>query len=126
MRLFLKSTPAGTVTPPLRLLTLAALTPPEYHVTLCDESAGERIDFHTNADIVGITGYLFQKAHVFALADRFRASGKLVVMGGPMCNLIPEECRPPCDVLFEGEAGYTWPGYLPEFPFGKKPVRDLT
>src|SRR5438876_2337937 len=27
--------------PPLGLIILAALTPPEYHVTLCDESADE-------------------------------------------------------------------------------------
>src|SRR4051812_2554578 len=72
---FMKLTPYGAVYPPLGLLTLAALTPPEYRVTLCDESAGERVDFNTDADIVGVTGYLFQKAHVFALADRFRAAG---------------------------------------------------
>ncbi len=116
---FIELTPYAAVYPPLGLLTLAALTPPEYKVTLCDESAGERVDFNTGADIVGITGYLFQKPHVFALADRFRAKGKLVVMGGPMCNLIPEECRPHCDILFEGEAEYTWPRFLAEFAEGR-------
>ena len=29
-----------------------------------------------------------------------------------MANLLPEECRPHCDVLFEGEAEYTWPRFL--------------
>lgn len=116
---FMKMTPYGAVYPPLGLLTLAALTPPEYHVVLCDESAGEQVDFRTKAEIVGITGYLFQKAHVFALADRFRAAGRLVVLGGPMCNLIPEECRPHCDVLFEGEAEHTWPRFLREFAEGR-------
>ena len=62
---FVKMTPYGAVYPPLGLLTLAALTPAEYHVTLCDESAGERIDFESDADIVGITGYLFQMVHVY-------------------------------------------------------------
>src|SRR5687767_10329346 len=62
---FLKLTHYGAVYPPLGLLTLAALTPPEYEVSLVDESAGERVDFNTDADIICVTGYLFQKAHVF-------------------------------------------------------------
>src|SRR3954463_9522784 len=62
---FLKLTPYGAVYPPLGLITLSALTPPDYDVTLCDENAGEKIDFETRAEIVGITGYLFQREHVF-------------------------------------------------------------
>jgi hypothetical protein len=57
-------TPYGAVYPPLGLITLAALTPPEYAVTVCDESAGETIDFDTAAEIVGVTGYLFQHDHL--------------------------------------------------------------
>jgi radical SAM superfamily enzyme YgiQ (UPF0313 family) len=116
---FLKLTPYGAVYPPLGLLTLAALTPPEFDVVVCDESAGETIAFDTDADVVGITGYLFQMVHVFAIADRFRALGKTVVIGGPAANLLPQECRPHCDVLFEGEAEYTWPRFLREFADGR-------
>jgi radical SAM superfamily enzyme len=36
-----------------------------------------------------------------------------------MANLIPEECRPHCDVLFEGEAEYTWPRFLKEHAVGR-------
>src|SRR5437660_2385734 len=115
---FIKMTPYGAVYPPLGLITLAALTPPEYHVTVCDESAGEQVDFDTEADIIGITGYLFQMMRVFEIADRFRARGKLVVLGGPMATLLPEECRAHCDVLFEGEAEYTWPRFLREHVAG--------
>jgi radical SAM superfamily enzyme YgiQ (UPF0313 family) len=115
---FIKMTPYGAVYPPLGLLTLAALTPPEYRVTLCDENAGEAIDFETDADVIGLTGYLFQMAHVFAIADRFRRRGKTVVLGGPMATLVPEECRGHCDVLFEGEAEYTWPRFLKEYAGG--------
>src|SRR5438270_2725223 len=52
---FLKMTPFGAAYPPLGLITLAALTPPDYDVTVCDESAGEKIDFDTDAAIVGVT-----------------------------------------------------------------------
>ena len=53
----LRLTPFRAVNAPLGLLTLAALTPREYRVTLCDENAGEPVDYDTSAQIVGITGY---------------------------------------------------------------------
>jgi radical SAM superfamily enzyme YgiQ (UPF0313 family) len=116
---FLALTHFGGVYPPLGLLTLAALTPPEYDVVICDENAGETVAYDTDADLVGITGYLFQMVGSFAIADRFRARGKTVVLGGPMANLLPEECRSHCDVLFEGEAEYTWPRFLREYAEGR-------
>ena len=62
---------------------------------------------------------LFQKTDVLAHADEFRRRGKTVVIGGPMANLLPEVCRPHCDVLFEGEAEYTWPRFLREYAAGR-------
>jgi radical SAM superfamily enzyme YgiQ (UPF0313 family) len=115
----LNLTPFRAVTPPLGLLTLAALAPPEYSVTICDENAGERVDYDTSAQIVGITGYNLQNARVFANAERFRARGKTVVLGGPLANSLPEQCRRHCDVLFEGEAEYTWPQFLRDFASGR-------
>src|ERR1700686_1298582 len=101
-------TPYKAIFPPLGLLTLAALAPPEFTVTLCDENAGQPVDYNVDAEIIGITGYIIQITRVFEIADRFRALGKTVVIGGPMANLLPHECRQHCDVLFEGEAEYTW------------------
>lgn len=119
MEHFMEKTPFAAVFPPLGLLTLTALTPPEFHVTLSDENAGEKIDFDSDADIIGITGYIIQMKRVFEIADRFRARGKTVILGGPIANLIPELCRPHCDVLFEGEAEYTWPRFLREWQEGR-------
>src|SRR5215470_9770847 len=116
---FLPLTPYKAVFPPLGLLTLAALTPPDFPVELCDENAGERVDFATDARVVCVTGYILQMKRVFEIADRFRALGKTVVLGGPMANLLPEECRRHCDVLFEGEAEYTWPRFLREYAEGR-------
>jgi radical SAM superfamily enzyme YgiQ (UPF0313 family) len=109
---FVPPTPYRAIFPPLGLLTLAALTPPEFRVTICDEDAGESVDYMTDAQIVTITGYILRMERVFEITDRFRACGKLVVIGGPLANLLPDECRPHCDVLFEGEAEYTWPRFL--------------
>jgi radical SAM superfamily enzyme YgiQ (UPF0313 family) len=120
---FLELTPYRAVFPPLGLLTLAALTPPDVHVTVCDENAGEPIDYDTDADIVGVTGYILQAARVLEIADAFRARGKTVVLGGPLANLLPDECRPHCDVLFEGEAEYTWPRFLADYAAGRRADR---
>lgn len=119
MEHFMGLTPYAAVFPPLGLLTLAALTPPEFHVALSDENADEKIDFNNDADIICITGYIIQMKRVFEIADTFRARGKTVVIGGPVANLIPDLCRPHCDVLFEGEAEYTWPRFLKEWQEGK-------
>ena len=119
MEHFIALTPFAAVFPPLGLLTLAGLTPPEFPITLCDENAGEEVNFETDAEIVGITGYIIQIKRVFEIADRFRALGKTVVLGGPMANLLPEECRSHCDVLFEGEAEYTWPRFLRDYTVDK-------
>ena len=112
-------TPYQAVFPPLGLLTLAALTPPDFHVTLCDENAGERVDYDTTPRSSASPATSFQKAaRASPSPTQFRQRGKTVVIGGPMANLLPEECRPHCDVLFEGEAEYTWPRFLREYAGG--------
>src|SRR5438552_17571158 len=86
MEYLLRITPYQAICPPLGLLTLAALTPDDFRVTICDENAGDRVDYNTSAQIVGITGYLLQKADVFAHAEQFRKRGKTVIIGGPLAN----------------------------------------
>jgi radical SAM superfamily enzyme YgiQ (UPF0313 family) len=119
MEYLMRMTADQAVFPPLGLLTLAALTPDDFHVTICDENAGERVDYDTPAQIVGITGYLLQKTAVLTHAEQFRKRGKTVVLGGPLANLLPQVCRPHCDVLFEGEAEYTWPRFLRDYCTGR-------
>src|SRR5947209_16623305 len=80
MEHFMALTPFSAVFPPLGLLTLSALTPPEFRVTLCDENAGEAVNFRTDAQVVGVTGYIIQMPRAFEIADRFRALGKTVVL----------------------------------------------
>ena len=115
---FLPITPYQAIFPPLGLLTLAALTPPDFTVTLCDENIGEDVDYLTDAPLIGITGYIIQIERVFEIAERFRALGKTVVIGGPLANLLPDVCALYCDVLFEGEAEYTWPRFLRDYLAG--------
>jgi radical SAM superfamily enzyme YgiQ (UPF0313 family) len=122
---FMALTPFHAVFPPLGLLTLAGLTPRELTVEVCDENAGEEVNFDTDADVVGVTGYIIQLKRAFEIADRFRALGKTVVLGGPMANLLPHECRRHCDVLFEGEAEHTWPRFLRAYAEGRHAAHYL-
>jgi radical SAM superfamily enzyme YgiQ (UPF0313 family) len=103
--------------PNLSLPTVAALAPREHEIVLCDENV-EEIDFATDADIVGITGYVIHKNRIFEIASEFRRRGKFVVAGGPFASLCPEELRGRVDVLFVDEAEYTWPQFLREYAAG--------
>jgi radical SAM superfamily enzyme YgiQ (UPF0313 family) len=105
------------VFPNLALPTVAGLTPAPHEVVLCDENV-EAVDFDTDADVVGITGFVIHKRRIFELAEAFRRRGKLVVAGGPFATLCPEELRGKVDVLFVGEAEYTWPQFVREYEAG--------
>lgn len=105
------------VFPNLSLPTVAGITPREHEVVLCDENV-EEVNFETDADIVGLTGYVVHKNRIFELADEFRRRGKLVVAGGPFASLCPEELQDKVDVLFIDEAEYTWPQFLRDYEAG--------
>jgi radical SAM superfamily enzyme YgiQ (UPF0313 family) len=106
------------VFPNLALPTVAGLTPPPHEVVLCDENV-EAIDFDTDADVVGITGFVVHKRRMFEIAEAFRRRGKMVVAGGPFATLCPEELRGKVDVLFVGEAEYTWPQFVRDYETGQ-------
>ena len=106
------------VMPPLGLATVAALTPDHYDITIVDENI-EPIDFDIEADLIVMSAMGIQEERLFEIADRFRASGYTVCMGGPICNVVPERCRPHCDVLFEGEGEYTWKAFLEAWERGE-------
>jgi radical SAM superfamily enzyme YgiQ (UPF0313 family) len=105
------------VMPPLGLAILGALVPPEFDVEIVDENV-EPIDFDAPCDLVALSAMAIQESRLFEIADQFRRRGRLVCMGGPICNVLPERCRPHCDVLFEGEGEHTWPRFLDEWRRG--------
>jgi radical SAM superfamily enzyme YgiQ (UPF0313 family) len=98
--------------------TLAALTPPDVEVVICDETV-EAVDLDMPCDLVGITGYVSQSRRMMELARMFRDRGRLVAIGGPFASLSPERCRHHCDILFTGEAERTWPAFLEDFRAGR-------
>ena len=105
------------VFPNLSLPTVAGLTPREHEVILCDENV-ETIDFDTDADIIGLTGYIVHKKRFLEIAKSFKQRGKFVVAGGPYASLCPEEIEGKVDVLFVDEGEYTWPQFLKDYEKG--------
>ena len=105
------------VFPNLSLPTVAGITPRGHEVVLCDENV-EPVNFDTDADIIGLTGYVIHQQRIFELAAEFRRRGKFVVAGGPFASLCPEALRERVDVLFVDEAEYTWPQFLRDYAAG--------
>jgi radical SAM superfamily enzyme YgiQ (UPF0313 family) len=105
---------------PLTMPTLKALVPPELgaQVRIVDEMV-EDVDFRTPADLVGITAITGTAPRAFEIADRFRALGSKVVLGGVHPTLRTEECLPHADAVVRGYAERTWPRLLRDFSAGR-------
>jgi radical SAM superfamily enzyme YgiQ (UPF0313 family) len=105
--------------PSLSLLVLAAETPPDVAVEYLEiedvRTAGEaRLDF----DLVGITSSTAMAYDMYALADRYRAAGVPVVLGGLHVTQVPDEARAHADAVCVGEAELTWPTLIDDFRRG--------
>src|SRR5438128_8787493 len=100
---------------------LKALTPRPHEVTFTDELMAdldlEKID--READVVGITAMGPQIRRAYDLADRFRARGKRVVLGGTWVSLTPEESLAHADAVVAGEAEHVWPALLADLEAGR-------
>ena len=93
--------------PPLSVLTLAASTPEEVKVSIVDENL-EKIDFDTEADLIGITIMTPQAVRGYQIADQFRGEGKKVVLGGFHVSHLPEEALNHADAVVIGEGDRIW------------------
>ena len=93
--------------PPLSLKQVAAATPSSWEVIMVDE-VHEDIPFDGKFDLVGITAMTHQAFRAYEIADRFRASGVPVVLGGIHPTVLPEEAGAHADAVVVGEAEPVW------------------
>jgi radical SAM superfamily enzyme YgiQ (UPF0313 family) len=85
------------------LLAVAACIPRDrYEVVLTDENI-ETVDFDLKADLVGISAMTSYVNRGYEIADRFRAKGVPVVMGGVHASFMPQEALKHCDAVVIGE-----------------------
>ena len=106
------------MSPPLALLTVAALTPPEHRVTFHDENIGRprRVG---RPDLVGISVKADTFARACTLAAAWRRRGVPVVLGGIHPTVCPDDCAPWADALVIGEAEPVWSTLLADLRRGR-------
>jgi radical SAM superfamily enzyme YgiQ (UPF0313 family) len=105
---------------PLGLLVIAALTPPEWEVTVFDENLGVP-DYHAlpKPDLVGITAFTSQANRAYDVADEFRQRGVSVVIGGIHATMCQDEARQHVDSIVTGEAESIWQTVLDDAKLGQ-------
>ncbi|HET9481281.1 MAG TPA: radical SAM protein [Candidatus Polarisedimenticolia bacterium] len=105
--------------PSLGLLTVAGLTPPDVDVVyreIAEPGPDEPLD---GFDLVGISSYTAQIDEAYALADRYRASGVPVVLGGLHVSLLPDEAAEHADSIVLFGAERAWPRLLADYRAGR-------
>ena len=96
--------------PSLGLLSLAACTPPGHTLRYFDaERDGAEPAEAYDCDLVAISTFSAQVFEAYAVADRLRAAGVKVAMGGLHVSVLPEEALAHADHVFIGEGETTWP-----------------
>jgi radical SAM superfamily enzyme YgiQ (UPF0313 family) len=105
---------------PLGLLVVAALTPPEWEITIIDENMGVP-DYSAMPppDLVGITAFTSQANRAYQVAAEFRHRGVNVVMGGIHATMCSREAMEYVDSVVTGEAESVWGSVLDDFRGGR-------
>lgn len=102
-----------TLTPPLALGMLAALTPDDWDISIIDENFDD-FEFE-EADIVGITSLTFSINRAYEIASVYKEHAIPVVMGGIHVSMVPEEAEKYSDTIVIGEAESVWNTVLNDF-----------
>jgi radical SAM superfamily enzyme YgiQ (UPF0313 family) len=103
---------------PLGLMTVAALLPQHWQFKLIDENVEPLTDAHLDrAQVVMTGGMLPQQQNIFTIAQRARAMGKPVVVGGPDPTQQPH-LYVDADYLVLGEGEVTIPHFLADLSRG--------
>ena len=103
--------------PSLSLAAIAAVTPPEWELQLCDDHF-EQIDYDTDADLNALTAMTPQAPRAYEIAAEFKSRGKTVVMGGFHASNLPDEALAHVDAVVVGEGELVWPRLLADYCSG--------
>ena len=110
--------------PPLGLATLAAYLAPDDEAVIVDEHV-EGPDIADGSgcgdrpDLVVIQVYITNAYRAYRLADRYRARGAFVALGGLHVTSLPDEASAHADAIFLGPGEQTFPRFLEDFRAGR-------
>jgi radical SAM superfamily enzyme YgiQ (UPF0313 family) len=105
--------------PSLGLLTVAGATPDRHDVTYLEVEDVRGLPALPPFELVGISSFTAMIDEAYELADRYRANGTPVVLGGLHASLIPREALAHADAVLVGGAEGTWPRMLEDAERGK-------
>ncbi|HEY8182959.1 MAG TPA: radical SAM protein [Thermoanaerobaculia bacterium] len=96
--------------PSLGLLTLAGATPDDVELEYIDVPDVHDAPWLPGAfDAVAISSFSAQIKEAYELADRYRATGTKVILGGLHVTAVPHEAAQHADALVLGEGEPLWP-----------------
>jgi radical SAM superfamily enzyme YgiQ (UPF0313 family) len=101
----LEMIPERAMTPPLGLITVAALCPDSWEIRLIDHAFQELRDSDLQwSDLVMVSAMHAQRDDALATLARARAMGKRTFVGGPWASTDPEAVLKAADHVMVGEA----------------------
>jgi len=107
--------------PSLGLLLLAGATPDGHEVRYAEAPRdGEEPDWLRDCDLVAISTFTAQVREAYRIADRLRAAGVQVAMGGLHVSARPEEAYDHADWVIVGEGENVWPDVVRRVAEGER------
>ena len=105
--------------PSLGLLTLAGMTPASIDMEYLDiPDLAEVDDLPGEFDVVAISSFTAQMKEAYELADRYRAAGTTVLLGGLHVTALPDEALRHADAVVVGEGEPSWPAMIEDLAKG--------
>jgi radical SAM superfamily enzyme YgiQ (UPF0313 family) len=115
----LRMLPENAMTPPLGLITVAALCPSTWHLRLIDR-AFDRLDDEDLlwADLVMVSAMHTQRFDAMEVLARARSLGRRTLVGGPWASSDPEAVLPVADHVVAGEVEEAFAGIADDLEQG--------
>lgn len=107
--------------PSLGLLLLAGATPEGHELRYAEAPRdGDEPDWLSSCDLVAISTFSAQVGEAYRIADRLRAAGVQVAMGGLHVSALPEEALEHADWAVVGEGENAWPELVRRIAAGER------
>ena len=107
--------------PSLGLLQLAACTPRGHELHYFEAPSDREVPAELfECDLVAISTFSAQIFEAYAVADRLRANGVAVAMGGLHVSVLPDEAACHADHVVVGEGEAVWPALVESVARGER------